>query len=137
MIARFFRAGLLIAAIAVAGCTGSDVDGHVGWRRQGRRSSCPPKILAAMKAKGMTRTSPVMARIFKEEGKLEIWKQKANGRYDIIASYDICKWSGKLGPKYIEGDRQAPEGFYTVRPAPDEPEVELSPRLQHGLSQRL
>jgi murein L,D-transpeptidase YafK len=69
-----------------------------------------------MKTKGMARTSPVMARIFKEEGKLEIWKQKTNGRYDLIASYDICKWSGKLGPKYIEGDRQAPEGFYTVRP---------------------
>ena len=62
-----------------------------------------------------------MARIFKEEGKLEIWKQKTNGRYDMIASYDICKWSGKLGPKFTEGDRQAPEGFYTVRPAPDEP----------------
>jgi murein L,D-transpeptidase YafK len=58
-----------------------------------------------------------MARIFKEEGKLEIWKQKTNGRYDIIASYQICKWSGKLGPKYTEGDRQAPEGFYTVRPS--------------------
>ena len=78
-----------------------------------------------------------MARIFKEEGKLEIWKQKTNGRYDIIASYDICKWSGKLGPKYIEGDRQAPEGFYTVRPAQMNPRVELSSRLQHGLPQRL
>ena len=63
----------------------------------------------------MPRNSPVMARIFKEEGKVEIWKQKTNGRYDVIASYDICKWSGKLGPKFIEGDRQAPEGFYTVR----------------------
>ena len=63
-----------------------------------------------------------MARIFKEEGKLEIWKQKTNGRYDLIASYDICKWSGKLGPKYTEGDRQAPEGFYTVRPAQMNPQ---------------
>ena len=76
----------------------------------------PEKILR-LKAKGMSRTSPVMARIFKEEGKLEIWKQKSNGRFDVIASYDICKWSGQLGPKFVEGDRQAPEGFYTVRPA--------------------
>ena len=45
----------------------------------------PQKILAEMKAKGMTRSSPVMARIFKEEGKLEIWKQTNNGRYDLIA----------------------------------------------------
>ena len=81
--------------------------------------------------------SPVMARIFKEEGKLEIWKQKTNGRYDMIASYDICKWSGKLGPKYTEGDRQAPEGFYTVRPAQMNPQLELPPGLQHRLSQRL
>ena len=82
----------------------------------------PDKILAQMKAKGMTRNSPVMARIFKEEGKLEIWKPKTNGRYDMVASYDICKWSGKLGPKYTEGDRQAPEGFYTVRPAQMNPQ---------------
>ncbi len=77
----------------------------------------PDKILAEMKAKGMMRNSSVMARIFKEEGKLEIWKAKTNGRYGLVASYDICKWSGKLGPKFTEGDRQAPEGFYTVRPA--------------------
>ena len=69
-----------------------------------------------------------MARIFKEEGKLEIWKQKTNGRYDIIASYDICKWSGKLGPKFIEGDRQAPEGFYTVRPA------QMNPKSSYHLA---
>ena len=55
----------------------------------------------------------------------------------MIASYDICKWSGKLGPKYTEGDRQAPEGFYTVRPAQMNPQLELSSVLQHRLSQRL
>ncbi len=88
----------------------------------------PQKVLAKMKAKGMTRTSPVMARIFKEEGKLEVWKQKTNGRYDLIAEYDICKWSGKLGPKFTEGDRQAPEGFYTVRP------TQMNPRSSYHLA---
>jgi murein L,D-transpeptidase YafK len=88
----------------------------------------PDKILADMKAKGMVRTSSVMARIFKEEGKLEIWKAKTNGRYEMVASYDICKWSGKLGPKYTEGDRQAPEGFYTVRPS------QMNPRSNYHLS---
>ncbi|MEZ5810417.1 MAG: murein L,D-transpeptidase family protein [Rhizobiaceae bacterium] len=82
----------------------------------------PEKVIMAMKAKGMTRSSPIMVRIFKEEGKLEVWKQKDNGRYDIIADYDICKWSGKLGPKFREGDRQAPEGFYTVNPAQMNPD---------------
>ncbi len=119
MIARFFRAGLMIAALAIAGCTGANLENIAGGAKAEKK--LPEKILTAMKAKGMTRTSPVMARIFKEEGKLEIWKQKSNGRYDIISSYDICKWSGELGPKYIEGDRQAPEGFYTVRPAQMKP----------------
>jgi murein L,D-transpeptidase YafK len=81
-----------------------------------------------MKAKGMSRTSPVLVRVFKEEGVLEVWKQKATGRYDIVTTYPICQWSGRLGPKYIEGDRQAPEGFYTVRPA------QMNPNSQFHLS---
>ena len=117
MLAKLARATLLIAALAVAGCSESSIK---DFSPKGADKQLPPKILALMKAKGMARNAPIMARIFKEEGKAEIWKQKANGRYDLIAQYDICKWSGKLGPKYTEGDRQAPEGFYTVRPAPDE-----------------
>ncbi|MCA0279084.1 MAG: murein L,D-transpeptidase [Proteobacteria bacterium] len=113
MIANIARAGLLIAAFAVAGCSESSVNDFVPQHANRQLS---PKILAEMKAKGMDKSSPVLARVFKEEGKLEVWKQKTNGRYDIIASYDICKMSGKLGPKYTEGDRQSPEGFYTVRP---------------------
>ena len=128
MIAKLFRTGLLIAAIAVAGCTGADLDQLSAGGGAKAEKQLSPKILASMKSKGMTRTSPVMARIFKEEGKLEIWKQKTNGRYEIITSYDICKWSGKLGPKYVEGDRQAPEGFYTVRPA------QMNPRSSYHLA---
>ncbi len=28
----------------------------------------------------------------------------------------MCRWSGQLGPKKREGDRQVPEGFYSVTP---------------------
>ena len=35
-------------------------------------------------------------------------------RYELLASYSICRWSGKLGPKLHEGDKQAPEGIYSV-----------------------
>jgi murein L,D-transpeptidase YafK len=129
MLTRFARAGLLIGAlggaIALAGCTDSSIG---DFAPQHANRQLPPKIQQAMKAKGMNKTSPILVRVFKEEGKLEIWKQKTNGRYDIIASYDICKWSGKLGPKFTEGDRQAPEGFYTVRPS------QMKPNSQYHLA---
>lgn len=74
----------------------------------------PPRLLTKMKAKGMEVSSPILLRIFKSENTLEVWKQRTNGRYGLLESYEICKWSGKLGPKFKEGDRQAPEGFYRV-----------------------
>ena len=74
----------------------------------------PGKLARSMKAKNMALKAPVLMRIFKEESVLEVWKQKSNGRYALLKSYEICKYSGKLGPKLKEGDRQAPEGFYHV-----------------------
>ncbi|HVZ13885.1 MAG TPA: L,D-transpeptidase family protein, partial [Bauldia sp.] len=47
----------------------------------------------------------------------EVWKQTRSGDYALLKTYQICKWSGALGPKKVEGDRQAPEGIYTVTPA--------------------
>ncbi len=116
--------GTLLASALLAGCQGSSVS-DLSLRAEKPLSE---KIVAKMKSKGMTRTSPVMVRIFKEEGVLEVWKQKNNGKYDQIASYEICKWSGKLGPKFVEGDRQAPEGFYNVRPA------QMNPNSQYHLA---
>jgi murein L,D-transpeptidase YafK len=63
--------------------------------------------------KGMTAGSPVMIRIFKQESELELWV-RSQGRFELFATYPVCFWSGKLGPKLREGDRQAPEGFYSV-----------------------
>ena len=57
--------------------------------------------------------APVFLRIFKLESELELWMEK-DGRYQNFATYPICLWSGRLGPKLQEGDRQAPEGFYAV-----------------------
>jgi murein L,D-transpeptidase YafK len=55
-------------------------------------------------------------RIFKEEAELEVWKQDTTGRFALLKTFPICRWSGDLGPKLQEGDRQAPEGFYTITP---------------------
>ena len=64
-------------------------------------------------AAGVGMGVPVYVRIFKLEHELEIWVEK-DGRFVRFATYPICLWSGRLGPKLKEGDRQAPEGFYTV-----------------------
>jgi len=64
--------------------------------------------------KGMTAEAPIFVRIFKEESELEVWKQRADGRFYHFKTYPICNWSGELGPKLKQGDKQAPEGFYTV-----------------------
>ncbi len=99
----------LMASLGLSACTGGLED--IAPKSE---KALPERIVNQMKARGMSRTSPIMVRIFKEESTLEVWKRKDNGRFDMIASYEICKWSGKLGPKFTEGDRQAPEGFYTV-----------------------
>lgn len=62
---------------------------------------------------GLLEGAPVLVRIFKREFELELW-MKRDGVYDRFATYPICRWSGKLGPKIAQGDRQAPEGFYSV-----------------------
>ena len=64
-------------------------------------------------ALGVEMGVPVYIRIFKLEHELELWVEK-DGRFVRFATYPICRWSGRLGPKLREGDRQAPEGFYTV-----------------------
>ena len=64
--------------------------------------------------KGMKTDAPIFVRIFKEESELEIWKVRDDGRYYHFKTYPICTWSGDLGPKLAQGDKQAPEGFYSI-----------------------
>ncbi len=64
-------------------------------------------------AQGLAVGNPIFMRIFKREFELELWMMR-DGRFHRFATYPICKWSGELGPKIKTGDRQAPEGFYTV-----------------------
>ena len=73
-------------------------------------------MLAEIAAKNMDKESPILGRIFKEESEMEIWKQNRDGEFALLKTYPICRWSGDLGPKKKEGDRQAPEGFYTITP---------------------
>jgi murein L,D-transpeptidase YafK len=76
----------------------------------------PSALLSLIKQKKIPKLSPVLVRIFKEEAELEVWKQDATGRFQLLKTYPICRWSGDIGPKEREGDRQTPEGFYTITP---------------------
>jgi murein L,D-transpeptidase YafK len=70
------------------------------------------EFLVKAQQAGFSPGNPVMIRIFKRESKLELWMRK-DDRFELFATYPICFWSGRLGPKQREGDRQAPEGFYS------------------------
>jgi murein L,D-transpeptidase YafK len=76
----------------------------------------PPELLSLLRERKMPIHSPILVRVFKEEAELEVWKQDATGRFQILKTYPICRWSGALGPKLWEGDGQTPEGFYRVTP---------------------
>ena len=112
--ARRLRTALALATvIATAGLLGACQDSD-GLRSGRANKPIPAETLALMNEKGMTKHSPILLRAFKKEAELEIWKMKADGQYALLKTYPMCRWSGQLGPKRKEGDRQVPEGFYTI-----------------------
>jgi murein L,D-transpeptidase YafK len=88
-------------------------------------------LLAALEDAGFGLGAPVHLRIFKRERRLELWMAREGGRYAMFRSYDICTYSGSLGPKLVEGDLQAPEGFYRVS------KLQLNPKSRHYLAVNL
>jgi murein L,D-transpeptidase YafK len=99
------------AAVALSACNPSDIPTN-------GRAMAPlsERTIALISEKNMDKQSPILVRVFKEESELEVWKQTRDGQYALLKTYPICKWSGDLGPKKKEGDRQAPEGFYAITP---------------------
>jgi murein L,D-transpeptidase YafK len=77
------------------------------------RTRITPGLTAELTAAGFELGAPVYLRIFKEDRQLEAWIEK-NGTFELFQTFDICNYSGALGPKLKEGDRQSPEGFYHV-----------------------
>lgn len=71
------------------------------------------QLQARLTEAGLKAGAPLLIRIFKAESELELWMQK-DGAFARFATYPICNWSGSLGPKLREGDKQTPEGFYTI-----------------------
>jgi len=111
-------------ALALAACQ----DGNLTQGSTRHLQPIPPAAMALMSAKGMSKDDPILIRAYKKESELEVWKRGSNGKYALLKTYPICRWSGQLGPKTREGDRQVPEGFYTVTPA------QMNPNSNYYLS---
>lgn len=118
------RFRLLLAAattLVISSCVSTDMSSR-------HMVPIPAALVAEMSAKGMSPADPIFVRIFKKESELEVWKRDRTGQFALLKTYPMCRWSGQLGPKQREGDRQAPEGFYTVTPDL------MNPRSQFHLS---
>jgi murein L,D-transpeptidase YafK len=114
--ARVLAIVLAMAVLALAGLRMASSD------QSGAEITSPDLASAAeatgerdrrLAEKGLSAGSPILIRIFKAEFELELWMRKGD-RFELFATYPICYWSGTLGPKLHEGDKQAPEGFYAV-----------------------
>lgn len=111
---KFKSAAVLLSAVFAAAWLLAGCNSYEAGRAKRAGQPLPAAVKRQMAQMDMPVNSPIMIRLFKEDSTLEVWKARRSGQYGLIAQYDICKWSGKLGPKYMEGDRQAPEGFYTI-----------------------
>lgn len=107
-------------ATALSSCAKNE-----SYRAAREQALIPEATLALMSEKGMAMAAPIVMRSYKKEAELEIWKLNQSGKYALLKTYPVCRWSGQLGPKLREGDRQAPEGFYAVTTAAMNPRSSL------------
>lgn len=108
---QFAKSLMILLAIGLLGaCT----TGFESNRHNIPLSSLTKARLGQM---GSSEKAPMLVRIFKRESELEVWKKvEKTDKFELFRTYKICAWSGDLGPKIREGDRQSPEGFYDVTP---------------------
>ncbi len=124
----------MTACVALAGCNAEQAAFVTNSKAN---KPIPQKLIGDMQAKEMDPQSPILVRLFKQEAELEVWKQDKTGRFALLTTYPICRWSGDLGPKVKEGDRQAPEGFYNITPAQMNPESQFYLSFNMGYPERL
>ena len=104
---------LILIALILSACSSH---GPKDSQRDSRLIRRPQQLTLQdrLEAKGFRFGAPTFIRIFKKEEVLEVWLQKDSGEYALFLDYPICIYSGELGPKTREGDKQSPEGFYAV-----------------------
>lgn len=88
------------------------------------------RVASLLASRGVTDLAEVYFRVFKREHALEVWgRQRGEQRFRLVREYPVCAVSGELGAKRRQGDRQVPEGFYTIDL--------LNPWSQYHLSMRV
>ncbi|NVN86050.1 MAG: hypothetical protein HXX15_08155 [Rhodopseudomonas sp.] len=119
LVRALVTSAVLAAGLVLAGCNSDEISLANNAKAN---QPVPPRLVADMQTKNMDLQSPMLVRLFKQEAELEVWKQDRNGQFALLKTYPICRWSGDLGPKVREGDRQAPEGFYSISPGQMNPQ---------------
>ncbi|GJD79340.1 L,D-transpeptidase family protein [Methylobacterium gregans] len=117
-------AGLIALTLGLGACQ----DGLINGASTRHLTPVPAQTLSLMQTKGMSQSDPILIRAYKKESELEVWKRDGTGQYALLKTFPICRWSGQLGPKTKQGDRQAPEGFYTITPG------QMNPNSSYYLS---
>jgi murein L,D-transpeptidase YafK len=113
--------GLVAAAVSLSACEDTGLSHR-------SLAPIPNETLALFEQAGVSKEAPTLIRAYKKEAEFEVWKMKPDGKYVKVKTYPICRWSGQLGPKTHEGDRQSPEGFYHIAP------TQLNPNSSYYLS---
>ena len=86
-------------------------------------------VSTALQSQGFALGDSVFVRVIKESSELELWlRPSTSSAFRLYKTWHIARWSGTLGPKTKEGDRQAPEGFYAFNAK------HLNPRSSYHLS---
>src|SRR5246127_2651162 len=84
-------AAFAAAGAFLAGCNSDEISLATNAKAN---QPVSPKLLAAMVEKNMDLQSPILVRLFKQEAELEVWKQDRTGRFALLKTYPICRWSG-------------------------------------------
>ncbi len=104
--------------IAIVGIISAIVSVAAAQRESSRSREVVARVAPTMRIdlaeKGLRLGDAVYLRLFKEERELEVWVRERDRSYVLFERLPICAWSGRLGPKFREGDMQSPEGFYRV-----------------------
>ena len=86
----------LVLLVSLSGCLGA---------MQKAAAPLPAETQMELQNTGLTLGAPIYVRVFKREAQMEVWMAGPKGDYKLFRTYDVCNWSGDLGPKVKEGDK--------------------------------